>query len=429
MLRELPDALRAAIEDITGPDLAGQVLHDYCFDDMNILEAILARANLAGASFRAANVNGARFLHADLTRAVFDAARIHKCDFGYALLTGASCVDARISRADFYQTELSDADFTRATFLAVHFHKARLRATSLRETALKLVSFSGMALDGLDVTGARFDDVMFSECAGIEEMRADWILVGDDVFHERLDGARARAWLRAAALFHTGAAVRWTEAGQKWRREPELVPPGQRTLEALLARNSEAPFAGQRLTRAAVEWLIARAGADGGPLDLRGADLRHIYLDGLPLRGLLGGMTTEAWSAASADERERLCARFDGANFTAAKLEDAQMVGADFTNTFLRGSLDRADFSSAILTGATVQPHSAWDTCFTGVSAQGLDASFADLRGSNWRNASLVGARFHYAKLDGADFTGADLRDATFEGASTEGARFAEDVD
>lgn len=426
MVRSLPLDLRDEIDETSGLDLTDQDLHAYSFDGLNVRETLFTRSNLAGASFRNANVNGAQFYHATMAQAVFGTAHVHKVEFYHTSLTAASFLDASISRTDFLDADLSQVDFARASMYGVWFRATQVSNASLRDAVLKRVHFSAMDLTGLDVTGARFDDVWFDDITGLEGIRAEWILVGDELFHERLEGEHALAWLRAAAQLNRIAHVRWSNAGQPWREEPELVPSGQRKLEALLDANTAAPFAGTRLTRAAIEWLIARRLPTEGGVDLRGADLHGLHLGGLPLQGLIGSLTASQWASATPAERQRSTAQCHGTSFQGAHLEDALLVGVDLTEANLSGHLDRADFSYATLLDATVSPVSAHGACFDYATANGIDAAFADLRGSTWRNASLVGARFDFAKLDGADFTGADLRDATFRGASAEGTRFTE---
>jgi uncharacterized protein YjbI with pentapeptide repeats len=404
-----------------------------------------AGADLAGATFRGARLDGWYFSHATLERAVFDGARLRKTDFYGARLAGASFAGATLTKNTFMQADLTSADFTGASVRACSFDEARLGGASLRDTILHGVSFTGADVAGLDVTGARFNDVWLGGATDLNAMHAEWIIVGDERFQEHLEGERARRGLRAAAQFETSAAFRWDEAGIGWRCEPELVPSGQRELERLLARRAEAPFAGVRLSRAAIEWLIARRGEETPvALDLRGADLSQLYLWGLPLRGLVAGLRAEAWDAATPEERERLAAHLEGSEVS--DLAGAVLGGAHLEGAHLIGTLDGADVSHAHLSGAQIKPSSARGARFDGASADGINAFMLreDLGGSSWRGASLVGARFfnakligadfrdatltganfHDAKLDGADFTGADLTGADFTRASTEGTIF-----
>ena len=99
----------------------------------------------------------------------------------------------------------------------------------------------------------------------------------------------------------------WSERGQPWRLEPEVTAEraqflAQRRNVAPNVGQGVYPFAGQTLSRADVEWLLATHDNNRGPvdwsdeaqrsregLDLRGADLRRVDLRGLPLARLRGG--------------------------------------------------------------------------------------------------------------------------------------------
>jgi len=101
----------------------------------------------------------------------------------------------------------------------------------------------------------------------------------------------------------------WKSKNQSWRTEPIISKERQ---EYLAERRSITPNIEQRiypfkdikLSRADVEWLLATHKNGRGPvdwsdesqreregLDLRGADLRHLHLDGLPLARMCGGLT------------------------------------------------------------------------------------------------------------------------------------------
>jgi len=97
--------------------------------------------------------------------------------------------------------------------------------------------------------------------------------------------------------------------GQPWRIEPEIGAERQAELAARRAIAPDVargiyPFAGMRLERADVEWLLATHEEGRGPvdpfderhadrvgLDLRGADLSYARLHNLPLAGIVGDVT------------------------------------------------------------------------------------------------------------------------------------------
>lgn len=100
-----------------------------------------------------------------------------------------------------------------------------------------------------------------------------------------------------------------------------------------------------------------------------------------------------------------LSGNFDGTDFGAANLEDAEFG--------IRSSLERCEFSGANLKRASFQ------------RARLTYARFlqADLRGADFRDAQLVWVDFTDADLRGADLRGADLSMAILNGAKLDGAK------
>src|SRR5215468_2751761 len=149
----------------------------------------------------------------------------------------------------------------------------------------------------------------------------------------------------------------WSGRGQPWRQEPE----GAAERAQFLAQRRSVtpnvgqrvyPFAGQALSRADVEWLLAAHDDNRGPidwgdeaqrsregLDLRGADLRRVDLRGLPLARLRGG------AAGGTDEQQEQAAiRLAGANLAGAQLQGAELRQAHLENADLRkAALDGAN--------------------------------------------------------------------------------------
>jgi uncharacterized protein YjbI with pentapeptide repeats len=235
----------------------------------------------------------------------------------------------------------------------------------------------------------------------------------------------------------------WSERGQPWRQEPEVAA---ERAQFLIQRRSMAPnvgqgvypFAGQTLSRADVEWLLATHDDNRGPvdwrdeaqraregLDLRGADLRRVDLRGLPLARLRGG------AAGGTDEQQEQAAiRLDGANLAGAQAQGAELRQAHLENADLRkAALESANLAGANLTGADLR------------EAQGDAADLrkarlqdADLRGASLFNARIeeahcervrfAGARLDLAHLDKAHFDAALMQEASLAGASCRGTYF-----
>ena len=86
----------------------------------------------------------------------------------------------------------------------------------------------------------------------------------------------------------------WKEQGQPWRTEPKIDTVRQNELNRCCAITPDIekgiyPFRGMKLSRADIEWLLTSYEFEREGLDVRGADLNHENLQGLPLTRLRGG--------------------------------------------------------------------------------------------------------------------------------------------
>jgi uncharacterized protein YjbI with pentapeptide repeats len=272
---------------------------------------------------------------------------------------------------------------------------------------------------------------------------------------------------------------------------------------------TEADFTGANLRRAVLAGanferaslycaeLIGAVATDANfrRADLRGASLRHADLSGAVLDeadlreaslarvDLPGGFKIQGGAGAAADEEP--AASFANASLKGARLQRANLRGADFSGAIMHGvklkgaSLAGAVFHGAVLTGVNLTgldiELAAMSGCVTDptreahrragaliqqieaagrwVATNGAEGRAAVLDGEDLRplagalagrrltalsargvcavgvdfsRAQLQGAAFDRADLRDADFTGADLRGASFEGALLWHARFDE---
>jgi Pentapeptide repeats (8 copies) len=132
----------------------------------------------------------------------------------------------------------------------------------------------------------------------------------------------------------------WQAQNQSWRTEPEIATERQAYLIACLRTPPDVPqgiypFRAVQLSRADVEWLLARH--KGGSvdwseasereregIDVRGADLRDVDLRGLPLACLVGGLSYTAWDQDTWEAQVEGA----GANLHGVHLEGATLGGA-----------------------------------------------------------------------------------------------------
>jgi uncharacterized protein YjbI with pentapeptide repeats len=235
----------------------------------------------------------------------------------------------------------------------------------------------------------------------------------------------------------------WSERGQSWRQEPEVAAEraqilAQRRTVAPNVGQGIYPFAGQTLSRADVEWLLATHDDTRGPvdwsneaqrsregLDLRGADLRRVDLRGLPLARLRGG------AAGGTDEQQEQAAiHLEGANLAGAQLQGAELRQGRLENADLRKTLlESANLTGANLTGADLREAQGPTADLRKARLQDADLRGTSLVGARMQGAQCGRARFGSARLDGANldkahFEGALMREASLAGASCRGTYF-----
>lgn len=159
-------------------------------------------------------------------------------------------------------------------------------------------------------------------------------------------------------------AMYWQILDQPWRTEPEIEGERQVFLAKCLevipdVKRGTYPFSGLKVSRADVEWLIAKSkrgldeqGLHKG-LDFRGADLRGVDLHGLFLADMRGGLGDGEWNEATLEQREKAIVNLEGANLHNVHLEGAVLRRANLKNTNLEGAhLEGADFYRSHLEGA-----------------------------------------------------------------------------
>jgi len=168
---------------------------------------------------------------------------------------------------------------------------------------------------------------------------------------------------------------------------------------------------------------------------MTGFDLRFLRARGTYLaRAALAGSRLNHADLDSADLRY---ADLAGADLTGANLRGALLYGADLTGTILTDAdLYNTDLRRTSLTVAALRSGRNWLYAFVGEAVLDSlnlppdhnqrilrhDLGGADLAGTGWRDASLVGFNLAGASFRNADLTGADLADANLFGADFRGA-------
>jgi len=214
----------------------------------------------------------------------------------------------------------------------------------------------------------------------------------------------------------------WRHVGQPWRTEPEVDKKRQAYLTERRSiipdiQQGTYPFKNIKLSRADVEWLIARHENKeelavyndeiqrwDGEIDLRGADLRHVDLRNLPLMCIRGGLTWDEWRIATEEQRIKASVSMQSADLSWAHLEKATLSGVQLSGANLSWAhLEKADLYGANLDEAILR--------YTQLNGAVLRR--AHLKGANLFRANLEGANLSFVNLAGADIRSAFLDNAT----------------
>lgn len=157
--------------------------------------------------------------------------------------------------------------------------------------------------------------------------------------------------------------------------------------------------------------------------DLTGADLRRASLNGTDLRGAWLSCADPETLYLTTDRDEAGCAVAIRADFTKAKLDNANLLGIDLRRAKLEeAQLVGANLSNALLTGADLNSAHLEKASLEAAEAQGAQLLFARLQGANLNGARLQAANLSSAKLQGAYLRRADLRGTDMGNVDLDGA-------
>jgi hypothetical protein len=188
--------------------------------------------------------------------------------------------------------------------------------------------------------------------------------------------------------------VYWKSLGQSWRLMPEIDEERQNYLTGQLKIKPDIeqgiyPFKDidPKLNRADVEWLLSTHDNNHGPvnwndesqrerdgLDLRGADLREVDLQGLPLARIIAGPRFEGLG----EDTEAAIIHLEGTNLGSAHLEKATLFSSHLEDAYLFDAyLGGVNLNAAHLGGANLNAAHLEGTDLGGAHLEGVDLSGA----------------------------------------------------
>jgi uncharacterized protein YjbI with pentapeptide repeats len=411
------------------------------FDGADFTDAFLQtgsfkRASFDGATFRGANFKYTSFDNADLTGA--DIAGSIRMDLTWSqMVTTASYKNRNLAKTDFSELTITGWNFAGQNLRGCTFHRSDMR---------------NMVFDNADITGATFTWVtntgftasMLYETANYRAGDLSGLqltannLSGWNFRNQDLSGANLQGSQLTNADF-TDAII----SGADFSTTHGGLSPGQ--------IYTTASYKTGQMQNVRLSYH-----------DLTGCDLSGKDLSGSKF--YLGNLTDADMSGA----------KLSRANFQGATLAGVSFAGADLTNAFMPVDLSTADFTNAVIRGASINGTigyaglagtasfkagdlreigigglGGWDlrnlnlqrsslgsavgtdfsgsdlrlarfsgdaagANFTGANLAGVIMNYRDLTGTNFRNAKLNRAHFSNANLCTADFEGADVRYANF---------------
>jgi uncharacterized protein YjbI with pentapeptide repeats len=259
-------------------------------------------------------------------------------------------------------------------------------------------NFSGIDLSEVNLSGAKLDDIDFSQ-ANLNVINLSGAsLVSANLMFAKLNVARlSGAHLSNANL--KGASLNVTNLVRADLSNAELSKASLVRSELVRANLSRANLIAANLKN-----------ADLREATLRQANLRQANLSEVNLKGsLLTGANLEQANLSKTD-----LSRTDlsGANLRDTELKQANLSRANLSGANLAG----ANLRWADLTGANLR----WAD-LTGAKLSGADLTGANLSNANLSNSTLVHANLQQARLIKTEWVGADLSGATLTGAKLYG--------
>lgn len=302
-----PEQRHFARMNLIGADLSG----------MDLRGADFSGAMLEDANFSGARLDGCNFLHAVLARANLSGATGSGARFDGANLGAARCIGADLSQASFVETNLE-----KATLQSSRFAGARFERTALNESVMRQCDLRGSRWLQVPMFQLQLEQLVFDES---EFTRVVWLECGMS------DVSFANTVLTQCGFVSItgGAGITFT---------------GARLDACSFAHDTS--LRGARFDAASLKHCGLRS------TELAGADFMHARLEGCDfsecdLRGArMGGMAAGESLFVRADLTG---ASLRGANLIDANFSKSILLSADLTET----NLFRADVSQALLDGST----------------------------------------------------------------------------
>ncbi|HXX78682.1 MAG TPA: pentapeptide repeat-containing protein, partial [Ktedonobacteraceae bacterium] len=227
----------------------------------------------------------------------------------------------------------------------------------------------------------------------------------------------------------------WKALGWPWRTEPEIDIERQKYLteRGNIAPNVEKgiyPYNDiePKLTRADLEWLLVTHDSGHGPidwddesrnmhkgLDLRGADLRQLDLNHLPLARTQGGLDFEQWIHATEKQRNMASIHMEKAILKWAHLEGAYLRGAHLESAlFFRAHLQDAHLDESYLGNANLNETFLGIVVLTGAKLSDESHVGPHLADIYWGSTNLATVEWQQVQMLGEEYEARKKKQSKF---------------
>lgn len=174
--------------DLRGLSLPGRQLR----------QSILVKSLLSGSDLRKSDLTEAHLEKAVLVGTRLDEAMLEQVDGADATLRGTSLVRARADGIRLEDADLNGGNAQHAHMAHAELAGAHLENSNFEDADLRGSNLESAHLKGANLTGARLQGAFLEGAGGIDTVRADWIIVGNGVESQRLEGSAVRRWLHEA---------------------------------------------------------------------------------------------------------------------------------------------------------------------------------------------------------------------------------------
>ncbi|MEQ8540893.1 MAG: pentapeptide repeat-containing protein [Coleofasciculus sp. D1-CHI-01] len=157
-----------------------------------LIQAFLRRANLSGADLRKANFSKVSLFEAQLIKTNLSQAHFNGATFRRADLTQANLSQAHLKATDFYDTRLIEVNLSKANLIKANLTKAQLNLANFNQANLRHAKLIDAKLVGADFSQACLENVNFgmADLIGANLSRAN--LSGASFFRANLSEANLK---------------------------------------------------------------------------------------------------------------------------------------------------------------------------------------------------------------------------------------------